>query len=235
MSRILIAEDEASIRSFIVINLQRAGYEVTEVENGALALKAYDEAGGGFDIVILDIMMPEVDGLTVCRAIRARDPAVGIILLTAKTQEMDKVNGFANGADDYVSKPFSTSELLARIDAVNRRVALNKARSEQLYDKDFILTSGDFSLNLRTRSLSKNGVTVELTQVEFQLMEYFLSNQNVALERNDILRRVWGENYFGDEKVVDVNIRRLRMKVEDTPSSPAHLTTVWGLGYKWIP
>ena len=235
LKRILVAEDELAIREFVVINLVRSGYEVTQAENGSQALQLYEDAHGDFDVAVLDIMMPETDGITVCKEIRQRDPNIGIIMLTAKTQEMDKITGLMNGADDYITKPFSPSEFLARVDAVYRRVALNKNLTEQPQGSEFIMTSGDFSLNLRNRILTKNGRSIELTQVEFQLMEYFLSNQNVALERNEILRHVWGENYFGDEKVVDVNIRRLRMKVETVPSTPEHLTTVWGMGYKWVP
>lgn len=234
MKRILVAEDEAAIREFIVINLQRSGYEVVAAENGALALKAYRDLNGDIDIALLDIMMPEVDGLAVCKEIRDSNPNIGIIMLTAKTQEMDKITGLMMGADDYVTKPFSPSELMARVDALYRRVCVNKDASGKANEADHILRSGDFALNLRNRTLTKNGKLIELTQVEFQIMEYFLSNQGAALDRNDILQRVWGENYFGEDKVVDVNIRRLRMKIEDEPSNPVHLTTVWGMGYKWI-
>ncbi len=235
MKKVLVAEDEAAIREFIVINLKRSGYEVLEAENGSAALDIYQENGEEIDIAILDIMMPETDGLTVCRTLREKDKNIGIIMLTAKTQEMDKITGLMMGADDYVTKPFSPSELMARVDAIYRRVSLNKAYAEKPQEDRYILTSGGFSLNLRNRTLTKNGVPIELTQVEFQIMEYFLSNQGAALDRNDILTRVWGENYFGEDKVVDVNIRRLRMKIEDIPSTPVHLTTVWGMGYKWIP
>ncbi len=234
MKRILVAEDEAAIREFIVINLERSGYEVVAAENGALALQAYHELNGDIDIALLDIMMPEVDGLTVCKEIRDSNKNAGIIMLTAKTQEMDKITGLMMGADDYVTKPFSPSELMARVDALYRRVCVNKDVAGKSNETDHILRSGDFALNLRNRTLTKNGKLIELTQVEFQIMEYFLSNQGAALDRNDILQRVWGENYFGEDKVVDVNIRRLRMKIEDEPSNPVHLTTVWGMGYKWI-
>lgn len=235
MKKVMVAEDEAAIREFIVINLKRSGYEVLEAENGAQALALYEENGDAIDMAILDIMMPEVDGLTVCRTLREKDQNIGIIMLTAKTQEMDKITGLMVGADDYVTKPFSPSELMARVDAIYRRVSMNKAHAEKPQESSYLLTSGSFSLNLRNRTLTKNGKPIELTQVEFQIMEYFLSNQGAALDRNDILTRVWGENYFGEDKVVDVNIRRLRMKIEDVPSNPVHLTTVWGMGYKWVP
>lgn len=234
MKHILVAEDEAAIREFIVINLKRSGYKVTQAENGLQAIEAYNSAEDGIDIAILDIMMPEMDGLSVCKELRSRNDNIGIIMLTAKTQEMDKITGLMMGADDYVTKPFSPSELMARVDALYRRVSMANKSSEKTSDSEYILRSGEFALNLRNRTLTKNSVLIELTQVEFQIMEYFLSNQGAALDRNDILAHVWGENYFGEDKVVDVNIRRLRMKVEDVPSNPVHLTTVWGMGYKWI-
>ena len=234
MKRILVAEDEHSIRDFIVINLKRSGFDVVEADNGESALRLYDEYGGAFDIALLDIMMPKVDGLEVCKELRRRSNTIGIIILTAKTQEMDKVTGLLVGADDYVTKPFSPSELMARIDAVYRRVNVNREMAERSKEETNVVELGDFTLNLRNRSLMKNGKQIELTQVEFQIVEYFFSHPNVALERSQILNHVWGDLYYGDEKVVDVNIRRLRMKLEDDPSSPRHLTTIWGVGYKWL-
>ncbi len=234
MKRILVAEDERSIRDFIVINLKRNGFEVVEADNGEAALRLYEEYNGNFDIALLDIMMPVVDGLEVCKQLRKRSSTIGIIILTAKTQEMDKVTGLLVGADDYVTKPFSPSELMARIDAIYRRVTLNKEFAAKSRDKGNVIELGEFSLNLRSRTLSKNSAPIELTQVEFQIVEFFFNHPNVALERSEILNHVWGNMYFGDEKVVDVNIRRLRMKLEDDPSSPKHLTTIWGVGYKWL-
>lgn len=234
MKRILVAEDEKSIREFIVINLKRSGFDVVEAENGEQALKAYDECAGNFDIALLDIMMPVVDGLEVCKQLRKKSSTIGIIILTAKTQEMDKVTGLLVGADDYVTKPFSPSELMARIDAIYRRVSLNKDYSAKGNTRNNSITLGEYTLNLRNRSLSKRGELIELTQIEFQIMELFFNHPNEALERNEILSHVWGNMYYGDEKVVDVNIRRLRMKLEDDPSAPNHLTTIWGIGYKWL-
>lgn len=232
MKTILVAEDEQAIREFIVINLKRAGYKTLEASDGDEALKIYDKEGGNIDVAVLDIMMPgQNDGLAVCKELRHRSGSIGIILLTAKTQEMDKVGGLMMGADDYVTKPFSPSELVARIDAVYRRVALERERSKKNFNEE--LHSGSFVLNLRNRTLLKNGQPIELTQVEFQIMEYFFSNPGTAMNRTDILRHVWGDSYYGEEKIVDVNIRRLRMKVEDEPSNPKHIITVWGLGYKW--
>ena len=229
MKRILVAEDEDVIRDFVVINLKRNGYDVVDVPNGEEALRAYDESGGNFDVVLLDIMMPGIDGFTVCKEIRKRSSSVGIIMLSAKSQEMDKVGALMFGADDYVTKPFGPAELMARVDAIHRRVTMTAKVEKDPCE----IKSGPFVLNERSRTLKKNGENIDLTQVEFQIMEFFLKNPNVALERNAILSQVWGENYFGDVKIVDVNIRRLRMKIEDSPSSPQYLTTVWGYGYKW--
>lgn len=231
MKKILVCEDEDTIRDFVVINLTRGGYDVVEASSGEEALQRYEEYNGEFDVAILDVMLPGIDGFSVCKEIRAKNGSIGIIMLTAKTQEMDKVTGLMLGADDYVTKPFSPSELTARVDALHRRVVLAQQRDEMSFNEE--LKSGDFSLNLRNRTLLKNDEIIELTQVEFQIMEYFFSNPGVALDRTDILTHVWGEAYVGEEKIVDVNIRRLRMKIEDEPSTPKYIVTVWGLGYKW--
>ena len=183
------------------------------------------------DIALLDIMLPGMDGFAVCRELRERSHNMGIIILSARTQEMEKVGGLMMGADDYVTKPFSPSELMARVDALYRRVMAVRSREEVSYLEEIV--SGDFVLNLRSRTLKKRGQPVELTQVEFQIMEFFFTNPGKALSRTDILSRVWGEEYFGEEKIVDVNIRRLRMKIEEDPSNPKYILTVWGLGYKW--
>ena len=229
MKKLLVCEDESAIREFEVITLRRAGYEVVDTSCGEDAIKAFNAAPNDFSVVLLDIMMPGIDGFTVCKKIREKNSRVGIIMLSAKTQEMDKVNGLMLGADDYVTKPFSPSELAARVDAICRRISAgNDAPS-------YILKSGPFTLSLLSRTLTKNGKIIDLTQVEFQLMELFMSNAETALERKQILVRIWGESYNGDDKIVDVNIRRLRMKIEDEPSNPAHLQTVWGYGYKWMP
>ncbi len=231
MKKVLIAEDEAAIREFIIINLRRAGYEIVEAEDGARALELYEANDGDIDVAVLDVMMPNVDGLEVCRQLRMKSNNIGIIMLTAKTQEMDKITGLMTGADDYVTKPFSPTELVARVDAIYRRVAMSNETKPNTVD---VIELGDFKLNIRNRTLTKNGDYIELTQVEFQMMEYFFTNPGAALSRTDILNKVWGNEYFGEEKIVDVNIRRLRMKIEEEPSVPKHLTTIWGVGYKWI-
>jgi two-component system response regulator RegX3 len=229
MKKILVCEDEDVIRDFVVINLQRSGYEVTDVSCGEDALKVFEEQNGDFDVALLDIMMPGIDGFTVCKKLREKSSTMGIIMLSAKTQEMDKVGGLMLGADDYVTKPFSPSELVARVDAIYRRVTMSSAKEKEIQP----ITSGPFVLSPKSRTLTKNGELIDLTQVEYQIMDLFLKNKNVALERNRILEEIWGDNYYGDVKIVDVNIRRLRMKVEEEPSSPQYIQTVWGYGYKW--
>ncbi len=230
MKRILIVEDEQNIREFEVINLKRVGYETVEVASGEEALRIYDSDRIGFDIALLDISMPGMDGFTLCKELRRRSPKLGIIMLTARTQEMDKVSGLMLGADDYITKPFSPTELNARVDSLYRRIELMGNTQTALSEE---IRHGEFVLNMRRRTLSKNDKNIELTQVEFQIIEYLFTNPDTPLDRNDILTRVWGESYFGEEKIVDVNIRRLRMKIEDEPSTPRHLVTVWGMGYKW--
>lgn len=231
MKRILIVEDEAAIREFETINLKRVGYNVVEAGSGEEALDIYDNDFEGFDIALLDISMPGMDGFTLCKELRKRSQTLGIIMLTARTQEMDKISGLMLGADDYITKPFSPTELLARVDSLYRRVEMHSEKAPVTVADDIVL--GEFSLNLRKRALLKNGKNIELTQVEFQIVEYFFNNPDVALSRTNILKKVWGENYYGEEKIVDVNISRVRKKVEDDPSNPKYLVTVWGLGYKW--
>lgn len=229
MKKILVCEDEEAIRDFVVINLQRSGYITVDVACGEDALKAFDEHNGDFDVALLDVMMPGIDGFAVCKELREKSDNIGIIMLTARTQEMDKVRGLMLGADDYITKPFSPSELIARVDAVYRRVSMATATMQEIKP----IASGVFVLNPKSRTLTKNDEPVDLTQVEYQIMEYFIKNKNVALERNSILEHIWGDNYYGDIKIVDVNIRRLRMKIEDEPSKPVYIQTIWGYGYKW--
>jgi DNA-binding response OmpR family regulator len=231
LKRILIVEDEQNIREFEVINLKRVGYEAVEAGSGEEALQIFDDDRVGFDIALLDVSMPGMDGFTLCKELRRRSPRLGIIMLTARAQEMDKVSGLMLGADDYITKPFSPTELNARVDSLYRRIELMSASSAPTVSEE--ICHGEFVLNMRRRTLSKNDKNIELTQVEFQIIEYLFTNPDPPLDRNDILTRVWGESYFGEEKIVDVNIRRLRMKIEDEPSNPKHLVTVWGMGYKW--
>ena len=226
MKRILVCEDEDTIRDFVVINLQRAGYEAIEAGTGAEAL-AQLQQHPDIGVAILDIMLPDTDGFEVCRTIRATNKQIGIIMLTARTQEMDKVTGLMTGADDYVTKPFSPAELTARIDALYRRLG-GETAAEQTQ-----IAQGPFLLNTRNRTLEKNGQRIKLTQVEYSIMKLFMSNPGRALSREEILSTIWGRNYDGELKIVDVNIRRLRIKIEDDTANPTYLTTVWGFGYKW--
>ncbi len=231
MKRILIVEDEVAIREFEAINLKRVGYETVEAGSGEEALEIFDNDTKGFDIALCDVMMPGMDGFELCKELRARSSELGIIMLTAKSQEMDKISGLMLGADDYITKPFSPTELLARVDSLYRRVEMHSAKANVTVSDEIRL--GDFVLNLRRRTLTKNEKNIELTQVEFQMMEYFFTNPDTALGRSEILNKVWGASYYGEEKIVDVNIRRLRMKIEEDPSIPKYLVTVWGMGYKW--
>jgi len=229
LKNILVVEDEEAIREFVTINLKRAGYNVFEAGSGEEALDIYEQNGGNFIVVLLDIMLPGMDGFAVCRKLREKSKTIGIIMLTARTQELDKVSGLMIGADDYVTKPFSPSELVARIDALYRRLAVDGDDAGQEDE----ITSGPFTLNIRSRMLFKNGKMIEITQVEYQIVRYFMENANAALSRSEIMSHVWGKDYFGELKIIDVNIRRLRMKMEREPSNPNHILTVWGFGYKW--
>jgi DNA-binding response OmpR family regulator len=227
MKKVLIMEDELNIRSFVVINLKRAGYDVIEAGTGQEALDAIAE-NPDVGVAILDIMVPgDMDGFEVCRRIRANNKQMGIIMLTARTQEMDKVTGLMTGADDYVTKPFSPAELTARIDALYRRIGGDSNASSEL------LTQGPFVMNTRNHTLEKSGNRIRLTQVEYAIMKLFMQHPGRALSREEILAAVWGREYEGELKIVDVNIRRLRIKLEDNPNNPSFITTVWGFGYKW--
>ena len=225
VKRVLVLEDEANIRGFIVINLRRAGYEVVEAESGEEALEKL-RLHPDTRVALLDIMLPGIDGFEVCRRIRAMNTQIGIIMLSARTQEMDKVTGLMTGADDYVTTPFSPAELTARVDALYRRAGGAEIDSGEICLAPFLL-------NTRNRTLEKNGVRVKLTQVEYSIMKLFMENPGKALSREEILDAVWGRDYLGELKIVDVNIRRLRLKIEDNPNNPASITTVWGYGYKW--
>ena len=231
MRKILVVEDEDAIREVVALNLRLAGYEVTEAASAEQALAVFSPSAG-FDVAVLDIMLPGMNGFSLCETIRRDSASIGIIMLSAKSLETDKIKGLSIGADDYMTKPFSVSELLARVEALVRRVGRQGA-SSAAPEPDGRMVSGVFVLDQKSRVLYKNGTPIDLTQVEFQIMELFFANPGVALVREKILEGVWGENYFGDVKIVDVNIRRLRMKIEDEPSAPKHILTVWGYGYRW--
>ena len=219
MRKILVVEDEDAIREVVALNLRLAGYEVTEAASAEQALAVFSPSAG-FDVAVLDIMLPGMNGFSLCETIRRDSASIGIIMLSAKTLETDKIKGLSIGADDYMTKPFSVSELLARVEALVRRVGRQGA-SSAAPEPDGRMVSGVFVLDQKSRVLYKNGTPIDLTQVEFQIMELFFANPGVALVREKILEGVWGENYFGDVKIVD------------EPSAPKHILTVWGYGYRW--
>ncbi|KJB87092.1 chemotaxis protein CheY [Paenibacillus sp. E194] len=227
MTKILILEDEESIRSFIVINLKRNGFDVVEADNGNDAYQMI-MSDPTIDIALLDVMVPGIDGFEVCRRVREQNERLGIIFLTAKVQEQDKVYALSVGADDHVSKPFSPTELVARIQSLLRRVS-----SYQHTTQKVVYQSGPFSLDLIAKRFTKNNQSIDLTPTEFSLVQFFMEKEEMTLSRDVLLDHVWGKDYMGDPKIVDVNIRRLRQKIEDEPSSPRFLETVWGHGYKW--
>lgn len=227
MKKILVMEDEPNIRSFVVINLRRSGYEPIEAETGTEALEKF-RVNPDICMALLDVMLPDIDGFEVCRRIRATGSKIGIIMLTAKSQEIDKVTGLMTGADDYVTKPFSPAELTARVDALVRRLGQDEEENSSAE-----IVSGPFVLNTRNRTLEKDGQRLKLTQIEYLLMKLFMENPGRAMNREDILAAVWGSDFSGELKTVDVNIRRLRIKIEKDPTEPEYLTTVWGYGYKW--
>ena len=231
MKRVLVVEDEASIREMVALNLKMAGWEVVEAPSAERALELMHH-GEECDAALLDIMLPGMDGLSLCETIRRENNEIGIIIVSAKGQESDKIRGLSIGADDYITKPFSVSELVARLEALTRRIKRGGVPAKPAEEQEQLI-SGPFVLDEKSRMLYKNGTAIDLTQVEFQIMELFFRNPGTALVREKILEGVWGKNYFGDVKIVDVNIRRLRMKIEDEPSSPQHILTVWGNGYRW--
>lgn len=223
--KILILEDEIGIRSFVSINLKREGYEVIEAGTGEEAIEKFSKEKD-IKLALLDVMLPDISGIEVCKFVRQSFDQVGIIMLTAKAQEDDKIEGFISGADDYIVKPFSIKELLVRVSALLRRVK----KDENLSIANEIL-SQPFVLNLDKRKLFKNNEEIELTPTEFSIVKYLLKNSNQSLSRDQILNEVWGTNYLYDFKIVDVNIRRIRNKIEEDPSKPKYIQTVWGYGY----
>ncbi|OUQ88556.1 DNA-binding response regulator [Brevibacillus brevis] len=225
--KVLLLEDEKSIRDFVRINLKREGYEVIEAGTGEEALDLADQQTD-IVIAILDVMLPGIDGFEVCGQLRKKYPRLGIIMLTAKSQELDKVMGLEFGADDYVSKPFSPAELLARVKALHRRLT----PIPEAEDKNEI-NIAPFRLLLDERKLIRAEQEIDLTPKEFAMIKLLAENANKAISRDEILTAVWGQFFVGDLKIVDVNIRRIRQKIEDDPAHPAFLETVWGYGYLW--
>ncbi|MGX4600384.1 cell wall metabolism DNA-binding response regulator WalR [Faecalimicrobium sp. JNUCC 81] len=223
--KILIMEDEIGIRSFVSINLKREGYEIIEAGTGQEAIEKMNSEKD-IQLALLDVMLPDMSGIDVCKYIRQNFDQVGIIMLTAKAQEDDKIEGFISGADDYIVKPFSIKELLVRVSALIRRV-----RKDDNIPKNSEIVSAPFTLDLDKRKLFKDGAEIELTPTEFSIVKYLMTNAKQSLSRDQILDEVWGTNYLYDFKIVDVNIRRIRNKIEDDPSKPKYIQTIWGYGY----
>ena len=223
--KILVLEDEIGIRSFVSINLKREGYEIIEAGTGSEAIEQLSNHPD-ISIALLDVMLPDMSGIDVCKFIRQQFDQIGIIMLTAKGQEEDKLEGFISGADDYMVKPFSIKELLVRVSALIRRVKKDDSKT-----KSNEIISDPFILNIDKRKLYKNGIEIELTPTEFSIVKYLVVNTKKSLSRDQILNEVWGSNYLYDFKIVDVNIRRIRNKIEDDPSKPKYIQTVWGYGY----
>ena len=225
MYNILVCDDEKDIVSALHIYLSAEGYRVLTAFDGPEALRLLDREE--VHLVLLDVMMPGMDGITAMTRLR-QSHNLPVILLTAKSEDTDKVLGLNMGADDYVTKPFSPVELTARVDALIRR---SSGGTQEL--PPGTISQPPFLLNTRNRTLEKNGQRIKLTQVEYSIMRMFMENPGKALSREEILDLVWGRDYFGELKIVDVNVRRLRLKIEDSPTSPTYINTVWGYGYKW--
>lgn len=224
--KILLVEDEESIRGFLRINFQREKFEVIECESGEEGIrKALIEKP---DIAILDVMLPGINGFEVCQTLRKKFPKIGIIMLTAKGEDMDKIMGLQFGADDYVLKPFNPLEITLRVKALIRRI-----EGEEGGEKVDSIEVDNFKLDLYSQSLYKDKIEIDVTPKEFLLMKIFMQNPGKAFTRDELLNLVWGIDFFGDPKIVDVNIRRLRAKIEDNSSKPKYIETVWGTGYRW--
>lgn len=226
VNKVLLVEDEIAIRKFTKINVQKAGFEVYEAGSGEegveMALKIKP------DVVILDIMLPGIDGFEVCSIRRNELPDLGIIMLTAKSQDVDRILGLEQGTDDYMIKPFNPQELVLRIKSLVRRININAKE-----DEESTLTYGPFELDLYSKKFTKNGEMVDLTPTELSLIKIFLTNRDKAFTREELMDLAWGDDNKADTKIIDVNIRRIRAKIEDNPANPKYLHTVWGVGYRW--
>jgi len=222
---ILVIEDEDSIRKFVKINLDRAGFDVKEAASGEDGIDIARKEN--IDIVVLDIMLPGIDGYEVCKILRKEYPHLGIIMLTAKSQDIDKIMGLEYGTDDYMSKPFNPMELVLRVKPLARR--MEKANE----DEQQILSFKPFKIDVYSRKFYRDNIEVELTPTEYSIAKLFMENPGKAFKRDEILNLVWGYDFIGDSKIVDVNIRRLRAKIEEDSSKPYYIETVWGIGYRW--
>ena len=225
MTRILVVEDEASFSEALAYLLGREGFEVSVAEDGIKAIEEYDRNGA--DLVLLDLMLPGFSGTEVCRQLRTRSN-VPIIMLTAKDSEVDKVVGLELGADDYITKPYSSRELLARIHAVLRRIGDSPLAGEDSH----IMAAGPVRMDTERHLVSINGEAISFPLKEFELLEFLMRNSGRVLTRLQLIDRVWGSDYVGDTKTLDVHIKRLRAKIEKDPANPVYIQTVRGLGYK---
>lgn len=228
--KILLVEDEAPIRMFTKINLENEGFQILEAESGEIGVDLARSEDP--DIVVLDLMLPGMSGYEVCSILRSEMPHIGIIMLTAKSQEIDRILGLEKGTDDYMIKPFNPHELVLRVRSLIRRLKLNEESANPM-ESSPSLTDGPFTLDLYARTFSKNGVPIDLTPTELAIIKMFMTHPGKALSREEILLHAWGEDYRGESKIVDVNVRRIRAKIEDNAAKPAYLETVWGVGYRW--
>lgn len=228
-NKILILDDEDPIRQFMKINLDYQGYQTVEAASGEEALRIFEEEKPA--VAILDIMLPGISGYEVCEKIRDMSPMTGIIMVSAKSQDIDKILGLEKGADDYIIKPFNPQELILRVKSLMRRVNLNPRgeKSEEIKS----LTDGPFTLDIYSKTFFKGEKEIDVTPTEFTILEYFIKNKGKAMTRDEIMRETWGDNYSNDTKIVDVNIRRIRAKIEENPAKPEFIETVWGTGYRW--
>lgn len=224
MTKILLVEDEESIRKFVKINLERELYDVYEAGTGEDGIGIAREVKP--EIVVLDVMLPGIDGFEVCQTLREEFPNLGIIMLTAKAEDYDKIMGLQYGTDDYMTKPFNPTELTLRIKSLERRLEIEDTEKSMMID-------GPFKLDTYSRRFYKDNIELILTPTEYQIMKIFMENPGKALKRDEILKMVWGEEFIGDSKIVDVNIRRLRSKIEKNAAKPVYIETVWGIGYRW--
>ena len=228
-NKILILDDEDPIRQFMKINLDYQGYQTVEASSGEEALKVFEEEKPA--VAILDIMLPGISGYEVCEKIRDMSPMTGIIMVSAKSQDIDKILGLEKGADDYIIKPFNPQELILRVKSLMRRVNLNPSNQEEIEIKS--LKDGPFTLDIYSKTFYKDDKEIDVTPTEFTILEYFIKNKGKAMTRDEIMKETWGDDYSNDTKIVDVNIRRIRAKIEENPAKPAFIETVWGTGYRW--
>jgi two-component system alkaline phosphatase synthesis response regulator PhoP len=228
-NRVLICDDEDHIRQFMKINLEYSGFEIIEAATGEDAIKLTEETNPS--VLVLDIMLPGISGYEVCETVRNKFPKVGIIMVSAKSQDIDKILGLEKGCDDYIIKPFNPQELILRVKSLMRRVNYTEEKSQD--SKYESLIDGPFKLDLYSRSFYKNDVEIDVTPTEFTILKNFIENKGKAMTRDEIMTETWGENYSTDTKIVDVNVRRIRAKIEENPAKPEYIETVWGTGYRW--